>query len=70
MIHIITVLWHPFCGFVFVETKKYMGKPKLGKLLNKKALWVRTTTTIKILEMGSVERIIVFSTYVLYNMYM
>ena len=27
---------------VFLETKKYTGKPKFGKVLNKKAWWART----------------------------
>ena len=53
----ITVFWNSL--FFFLETKKYTGKPKFGKVLNNKA---RRARTQKILETGGVERIII-STY-------
>ena len=40
---------------VFLETKKYTGKPKFGKVFNKKA---RNALTQKILETRAIERII------------
>ena len=44
---------------VFLETKKYTGKPKFGEVLNKKAWRARTQ---KILEAGGIEHF-VSSTY-------